>query len=201
MTVDAEGNGPGRLSERLIHEGRIVRLSEDRVRMPDGSVTQRELIRHIGASAVVPVLGPDDDPDPEILLIRQWRYTTAGEILEIPAGMRDSTEETFAACARRELREETGYSAERLVPLTAVWTTPGFTDERVHIFVARGLARGERDLDADEFVEVVRLPLSEAIRRVRTGAITDAKTVAGLLWVANWGLPATEAPTASSDAS
>lgn len=186
MTVDAEGDGPGRISERLIHEGRIVRLSEDRVRMPDGSVTRRELIRHVGASAIVPILGDADTADPDVLLIRQWRYTTAGEILEIPAGMRDSPEETFEACALRELREETGYSARRLEPLTAVWTTPGFTNERVHIFAATGLEPGDRDLDADEFVEVVRLPLSRAVGLVRSGGITDAKTVAGLLWVAHF---------------
>jgi ADP-ribose pyrophosphatase len=186
VTVDAEGDGPGRLEERLIHAGRIVRLSEDRVRMPDGSVTTRELIRHIGASAIVPILGVADDPDPEILLIRQWRYTTSGEILEIPAGMRNSADETFEACALRELREETGYSARHLEPLTAIWTTPGFTDERVHLFAATGLVRGERDLDADEFVEVVRTPLSTAVERVRSGAIADAKTIAGLLWVAHF---------------
>lgn len=184
MTVEAEGDGPGRLGERLIHDGRIVRLSVDRVRMPDGSVTERELIRHVGASAIVPILGADDDPDPDILLIRQWRYTTAGEILEIPAGMRDSPDESFEHCARRELREETGWTAGRLDPLTAVWTTPGFTNERVHIFAATELLRGERDLDDDEFVEVVRVPLSNAVARVRAGEITDAKTVAGLLWVA-----------------
>jgi ADP-ribose pyrophosphatase len=186
VTSDAKGDGPGRLDERLIHEGRIVRLSEDRVRMPDGSVTLRELIRHVGASAIVPILGSADDPDPEILLIRQWRYTTSGEILEIPAGMRDSEDETFEACALRELREETGYSAECLEPLTAIWTTPGFTDERVHLFAATGLVRGERELDPDEFVEAVRMPLSAAISRIRSGAITDAKTVAGLLWVAHF---------------
>ena len=189
MTVDASGDGPGRLSERLIHEGRIVRLSEDRVRMPDGTVTRRELIRHVGASAIVPILGEPDESDPTVLLIRQWRYTTSGEILEIPAGMRDTPDEPFDACARRELREETGFTAAHLVPLTAVWTTPGFTDERVHIFAATGLVAGDRDLDADEFVELVRLPLSEAVDGVRSGRITDAKTVAGLLWIARFGVP------------
>lgn len=188
MTFEAEGNGPGRLSERLVHDGRIVRLSLDQVRMPDGTVTERELIRHIGASAIVPILGDSTAPDPEVLLIRQWRYTTSGEILEIPAGMRDSSDETYEDCARRELREETGYHAAHLAPLTPIWTTPGFTDERVHIYMATGLEAGERELDEDEFVELVRMPLSGAIEGVRSGRITDAKTVAGLLWVAQFGI-------------
>lgn len=189
MTVDAKGEGPGRLSEQLVHEGRIVRLSLDDVRMPDGTVTRRELIRHVGASAIVPVLSGADTSDPEILLIRQWRYTTSGEILEIPAGMRDNPEETFEACAARELREETGYAAGRLHPLVPIWTTPGFTNEQVHIFAATELVAGERELDHDEFVDLVPMRLSEAIRGVREGRITDAKTVAGLLWVAHLGLP------------
>jgi len=187
VTFEGERGGPGRLSERLIHDGRIVRLSLDRVRMPDGSVTERELIRHIGASAIVPVLGDPRDSDPDVLLIRQWRYTTSGEILEIPAGMRDFEEESFEACAHRELREETGYLAGRLTPLTPIWTTPGFTDEQVHLFMATELEPGPRELDEDEFVEVLCMPLSEAIEGVKSGRITDAKTVAGLLWVAHFG--------------
>jgi len=188
VTVPAEGEGPGRLSERLVHEGRIVRLSVDEVRMPDGTVTDRELIRHVGASAIVPILGDPAEADPEVLLIRQWRYTTFGEILEIPAGMRDSPDESFERCAARELREETGYTAGRLVELTPIWTTPGFTDERVHIFAALDLSAGERDLDDDEFVELVRMPLSAAIEGIRSRRIVDAKTVAGLLWVAHLGV-------------
>jgi len=188
VTFEAEGDGPGRLSERLVHEGRIVRLSLDQVRMPDGTVTERELIRHVGASAIVPIVGDSTAPDPDVLLIRQWRYTTSGEILEIPAGMRDSHDETYEECARRELREETGYHAAHLAPLTPVWTTPGFTDERVYIYVATGLEAGQRELDEDEFVELVRMPLSSAIEGVRSGRITDAKTVAGLLWVAQFGI-------------
>jgi ADP-ribose pyrophosphatase len=172
-----------------VHEGRIVRLSLDEVRMPDGTVTRRELIRHIGASAVVPILGDPREEDPEVVLIRQWRYTTAGEILEIPAGMRNDAEESFEACAARELREETGWIAGRLHPLTPIWTTPGFTNERVHIFAATGLVAGERDLDHDEFVDLVPMRLSDAVVAIREGRITDGKTIAGLLWVAHLGLP------------
>lgn len=188
MTSPADDDaGAGRLDERLVHEGRIVRLSIDTVRMPDGTVTERELVRHVGAAAIVPLVGDPGRPDPDIVLIRQWRYTTDGEILEIPAGMRDDPEESFEACARRELREETGYVAGRLEPLTPVWTTPGFTNEQVHLFAAWDLAQGDRELDSDEFLELVRVPLSTAVSWVRSGRITDAKTVAGLLWVAHFG--------------
>jgi len=155
--------------------------------MPNGTVTEREFIRHVGASAVVPILGPADASDPDVLLIRQWRYTTSGEILEIPAGMRDTPDESFEACARRELQEETGYVAGRLAALTPIWTTPGFTNERVHLFVATELSQGRRSLDEDEFVEPVRMRLSTAVADVHAGRITDAKTVAGLLWVAHFG--------------
>jgi len=188
VTSAADGGGPGRIDERLVHEGRIVRLSVDTVRMPDGSVTERELVRHVGAAAIVPLLGDAADPDPDVVLIRQWRYTTDGEILEIPAGMRDDPAERFEDCARRELREETGYVAGRLEPLTPVWTTPGFTNEQVHLFAAWDLDEGARDLDSDEFLELVRVPLSTAVSWVRSGRITDAKTVAGLLWVAHFGV-------------
>lgn len=189
MTSAAAGDGAGRLTERLVHEGRIVRLSVDTVRMPDGSVAERELVRHVGASAIVPIVGDPKAPDPDVVLIRQWRYTTDGEILEIPAGMRDDPDESFEQCARRELREETGYTAGRLAPLTPIWTTPGFTNERVHLFAAWDLGEGPRDLDSDEFLELVRVPLSTAMSWVGSGRITDAKTVAGLLWVAHFGIP------------
>lgn len=189
MTSEADGGGPGRLHERLVHEGRIVRLSVDTVRMPDGSITERELVRHVGAAAIVPLLGEPGEPDPEVVLIRQWRYTTDGEILEIPAGMRDDPAESFEDCARRELREETGYVAGRLESLTPIWTTPGFTNERVHLFAAWDLGEGARDLDSDEFLELVRVPLATAVSWIGSGRITDAKSVAGLLWVAQFGVP------------
>ncbi len=175
--------GPGRLSEQLIHEGRIVRLSLDQVRMPDGSVTEREFIHHVGASAIVPLLGEPGNPEAEILLIRQYRYTVGGEILEIPAGMRNSPEESFMECALRELREETGYTAGQIAPLTPIWTTPGFTDEQVHLYLAWELTRGDRDLDHDEFVELIPTPMTKALEMVQDGRIVDAKTIAALLWV------------------
>ncbi|MDT8368246.1 MAG: NUDIX hydrolase [Longimicrobiales bacterium] len=187
MTPPRRDDAPGRIEERLIHEGRIVRLSVDTVRLPDGRIAERELVHHAGASAILPILSAPDLPDPEILLIRQWRYATSGEILEIPAGVRASPRESFRECAHRELREETGYRAGRLEPLVPLWTAPGFTNERVHLFVAWDLDEGERELDPDEFVEEVKLPLSRALDAVRGGRITDAKTLAAILWLAHLG--------------
>jgi ADP-ribose pyrophosphatase len=158
----------------------------DTVRFPDGSTGELELIRHAGAAAVVAVAGPVDDPDPEILLIRQYRYASGGELLEVPAGMPDAPGEPWEACARRELEEETGYRAGELRHLTHLYTTPGFTDEVIHLFLATALEPGTADLDEDEFVEVVRVPFSRALAWVREGRIVDGKSMAALLWVATF---------------
>ena len=176
---------PGRLSSRLIHHGRIVHLSLDLVRFPDGSTGEMEMIRHPGASAVVPFLEDPGSQDPRILLVHQYRYAAGGYLYEVPAGLPDGNE-SWEACAHRELREETGWRATNIRYLTSVKTTPGFTDEEIRIFAAWGLAAGEDDLDKDEFIEVVPIPLSSAVDRVRSGEIKDGKTVAALLYVSQF---------------
>lgn len=163
-----------------IFEGRIVDLSIDTVRFPDGSTGQLEMIRHSGAAAVLPILGEPGDPDPEIVLIRQYRYASGGYLIEVPAGRPERRGEDWEICARRELEEETGLSAEELIYLTKIFTTPGFTDEVIHLFLAFGLVEGDDQLDEDEFIETVRMRLSEAIRLVQSGEITDAKTICTL---------------------
>lgn len=175
---------PGRIGSRTVHDGRIVHLSVDRVRFPDGSVGELELIRHAGAAAVLPVTGGLDEDDPEILLLRQYRYAAGGELYEVPAGLPDDGDESWEQCARRELEEETGYRAGALRPLTRIFTTPGFTDEEIHLFLATDLVRGEARHDADEFLEVVHMPFSRALRMVREGEIVDGKSVATLLYSA-----------------
>lgn len=177
---------PARIERRPVHKGRIVDLSIDTVRFPNGSVGQLEMIRHSGASAVLPLLSSPTDPDPEIILIRQYRYAADGYLLEVPAGRPDMPGEDWTLCARRELQEETGYSAEEFVPLTTIYTTPGFTDERIHLFLAYGLVPGENRLDEDEFIELVRMPLSEALRRIQRGEIVDAKTICTLHAASGW---------------
>lgn len=178
---------PGQLRSRHVHTGPVVDLAIDTVRFPDGSTGELELIRHSGASAIVPVLGAAHDPDPDIVLIRQFRYAAGGEIFEIPAGRPDRDGEPWEDVAARELEEETGWVAGRLRRLNTIYTTPGFTDERIHIFLATGLARGTANLDTDEFVRVVTLPLSHVLDAIGDGRIIDAKSVAGLLYFARFG--------------
>ena len=179
---------PGLIARRPVYRGRIVDLSLDTVRFPDGSTGQLEFIRHSGAAAALPVLDDPAAPDPRVMLIRQYRYASGGELLEVPAGRPDRPGEDWEVCARRELEEETGLVAGRLVPLTTIYTTPGFCDERIHLFLALDLSPGTASLDQDEFLEPVVLPLSDALARVRAGEITDAKTVCTLLYAASFAL-------------
>ena len=170
-----------KLGSRRIHTGRVLNLDIDSVRFPDGSVGELEMIRHPGASAVVPVLSADTAADPEILLIRQFRHAADGPIWEIPAGRIDSGESP-EACAVRELAEETGMRAGRIVRLTTMFTTPGFTDERIHLFTAHDLQPGPHRREADEFMETHTLALSRCLEMVRSGEIPDGKTIVALLF-------------------
>ena len=176
-----------KLGSRRIHTGRVLNLDLDTVRFPDGSTGDLEMIRHSGASAVVPVFSDGAAADPEILLIRQFRHAADGDIWEVPAGRLDPGE-TPEACARRELEEEAGLTAGRLERLTTIYTTPGFTDERIHLFVARDLTSGQHRREPDEFLETHRLPLSRALDLIRTGEITDSKTIVSLLFFSRFGL-------------
>jgi ADP-ribose pyrophosphatase len=140
------------------------------------------MFRHPGASAVVPFLDDPADPDPRVLLIRQFRHAADGFIWEVPAGRLDQGEAP-EACARRELEEETGMVAETFERLTTIYTTPGFTDERIHLFLARGLTSGTQRREADEFMELQERRWSEVMEMVRRGEISDGKTLSSLLFV------------------
>lgn len=176
---------PGQLSTQRLHTGRIINLDLDRVRFPDGSEGEMEIIRHPGACAVVPFLSDPAGDDPQILLIRQYRYAADGYLYEIPAGRLDAGEDP-TACARRELREETGCTAERMERLITMYTTPGFTDEKIHLFLAIGLTQGESATEADEFLEAAPTPLSGALAMIESGEIQDAKTALGILYAAGF---------------
>jgi ADP-ribose pyrophosphatase len=170
------------LSTRRIYTGRIISLDVDTVQFPNGNVGELEMIRHPGASAVLPFLDPVDAADPRVLLIRQYRHATGDYLWEIPAGRRDGSEAPEDT-ARRELREETGYQAEHFQLLTSTWTTPGFTDEVIHLFLATGLTPGESALEADEVLAVHELRWSEVLEMVRNGTIGDTKSLNAILFV------------------
>jgi ADP-ribose pyrophosphatase len=167
------------VSRRLAYQGRSFALYAEEVELPGGQRTRLDILRHPGAAAVVPFVGAD-----EVLLIRQFRHATGGFILEVPAGKLDG--EAPEVCAARELEEEAGQRAGRLERLGAIWTTPGFTDERIHLFAAYELEPARQRLDADEVIsELVRLPLAEALELVWRGELSDAKSALALIHAAH----------------
>ena len=169
-------------SSQRIYSGRVLNLDLDRVRFPDGSDGTLELIRHSGAAAVVPFLDEPNDVSARVLLIRQYRYAADRELYEIPAGRLEDGEAPVD-CARRELREEAGCDAERLESLGAFFTTPGFIDEFIHVFIAAGLTRGVATPEPDEFIRQESHTLYEGLRMIDRGRIVDGKTIIALLMV------------------
>jgi len=176
---------PGQIESRRIYTGRVISLDLDTVRFPDGSSGELEMICHPGASAVVPFLSDPRGEDPQVLMIRQYRYAAAGYLYEIPAGRLNRGEDP-RNCAARELKEETGCTAEHLEHLLTMYTTPGFTDEKIHVFMATGLVTGETKHEADEFLDLHPMPLSRALEMLAAGEIQDAKTALSLLFSAGF---------------
>lgn len=165
----------GIVSTRLVHDGRVVRLSVDEVRLPNGNVCTLEIVRHPGAAAVVPL-----DAEGYVHLVRQYRYATGGYLLEVPAGKLDPGEDP-AGCAVREVEEEVGMRARRLEPLGWLWTTPGFTDERIWLYLATDLAPTRQELQPDEVLAVERVPFEDAVAMAERGDLVDAKSALALL--------------------
>lgn len=159
---------------QTIYNGRVVTLNLETVTLPNGLSVELEVVRHPGAAAIVAL--KDDDI---VILIRQYRLAAGGYIYEIPAGKLHPGEDP-AHCAARELEEEVGYRAGRLDKIATFFTAPGFTDEVMHLYVARDLARGIQALDGDEVLEVVEMPLEKAMAYIIDGTIRDAKTMIGL---------------------
>ncbi len=172
---------PRLILRQPIYQGRVVDLSLDRVLLPNGNETDLEMIRHPGAAVVVPLETGEDGVE-YALLIRQYRYAADGWLLEVPGGKLDHAEDP-EVCARREIAEEIGVEAGQLIGLGSILTTPGFTDERIWLYLARDLTpiAGGSALEDDEVLEVERVPLTEAVSRAINGDIEDAKTVAALL--------------------
>ncbi len=181
----SHGVVPGRLGSERIYTGRVINLDRDTVRFPDGSIGELEMIRHPGASAIVPFVSEPTSDDPQILLIKQYRYAAEEFLYEIPAGRLDPGEAPLE-CAKRELKEETGCTAQNMEFLFAMFTTPGFTDEQIHVFLASGLERGEAAREADEFMTVETVTLSNALRFIQEGRVKDGKTALAILFAAGF---------------
>lgn len=163
------------LERREIFAGRLVKLEVERVRLPNGSVSDVEIVRHPGAVAVLAL----DDRD-RVLLVRQYRHATGDWLLEVPAGKLEPGEDPLE-CVARELEEETGHRPGKVEPLGWIWATPGFSDEKIHLFVATALEPGRQALEEDEVLFVLRMPWPEAVAAARDGRISDSKSVCALL--------------------
>jgi ADP-ribose pyrophosphatase len=168
------------LAAETVFEGNFLKVSRDRVRLPDGREATREFIRHPGAVMIVPLLD-----DGSLLLERQYRYPMGRVMLEVPAGKLDPNE-TPLACGRRELLEETGYTAAEWAYAGVLHNAIAYSDEGIHIFFARGLVAGERRLDEGEFLDLVTHSPAELDALAAQGELTDAKTLIGLLWLSRW---------------
>ncbi|HEY8392770.1 MAG TPA: NUDIX hydrolase [Capillibacterium sp.] len=168
--------------EELVYDGTLLKIWRARVKLADGSETYREWIRHPGAAAVIPLF-----PGEETLLVRQFRYPIGRETLEIPAGKLDPGEAP-PACAARELSEETGLVGGELVKVGSIMTTPGFTNEVIHLFVCRNPSPGPAHPDAGEFINTLRISVSEVFQRILDGRLQDGKTVLAFLLARAQGL-------------
>ncbi|MGH7489157.1 MAG: NUDIX domain-containing protein [bacterium] len=160
--------------DNVVFRGELIALTREDVRLPNGVEMTVEAVRHPGAAAVVAYEHGD------VILVRQFRPVIGEYVLELPAGKVERGHDLLET-ARRELREETGYEAASLEPLVTIYSAPGYSDERVAIFIGRELSSSQSQLDDQEILSVIRIPLADAVRRTSAGEITDAKTVCGLL--------------------
>lgn len=167
------------VSKEVVYPGKIIRLEHWQVRLPNGELALREVACHPGAAAIVAL-----DDENRVILVRQHRVAVDRVTLEIPAGKLDGPGEDPFTCAQRELAEETGLRADRWEKLFLLETTPGFCNERIHLYLATGLHQGDCHPDEDEFVAVSRLPLAQALAGVMAGDFHDGKTALGILLAA-----------------
>ena len=166
------------ISTQEIFDGKILHVIKDEVELPNGSMGSREVIRHIGAVCIVPLT--DDN---EVIVERQFRYPIDEIITEIPAGKLDAKDEDRLEAAKRELREETGYAADKWTDLGVFFPAAAYCDEKITLFLAQGLHKGDRDLDEDEFLDIYKVPLADLLEDVMAGKITDNKTQMAILKV------------------
>jgi len=162
------------LKENIIYDGFVLRLSVYDIELPSGKKSEREVVSHKGAIAIVPLT-----PENDVILIKQFRSATREFMIEIPAGILEPHEDPIEG-AQRELREETGYSTDTITPIQGIHPTPGYSNEYIHLFLAQDLKIDPLPQDDEEDIEIVQLPLEDAIQQIIQGDITDAKTVSGL---------------------
>ena len=158
-----------------VYDGKILKVFRDEIMMPDGKTAAREIIEKNNASAIVPV-----DDDGNLIFVRQYRHPAKDMVLEIPAGTFEAHEDPYD-CALRELEEEIGYRAESLTYIGWTYCSVGVCTERIYLYIAEKLIKGEQHLDPDEFIEIERYSLQEAVNMVFNGTIKDSKTVMGIL--------------------
>ena len=163
------------VSKKTVWHGRAIDFRVDTVRLPNGKLATREFMDHPGAVGVVPFADKDT-----VVMVRQYRHPIGEVTLELPAGKLDKGESALT-CVKRELREETGYTARKIKPLIDYWPTSAFANEILHLYVAEGLKPGKMHTDADEFLQCVTIPFRKALKMALSGEIKDSKTIIGLL--------------------
>lgn len=180
MSEDRDPLAEEVLSSELAFHGRFLRVQREEVRVPDGVVSTREFIRHPGAVMIIPLLD-----DGQVVLERQWRHPVGRSFIEFPAGKLDASEGALA-CGQRELFEETGYQAAEWIYLGGFHNAIGYSDEKIEVYLARGLSAGIAQLDPGEVLEVFTLPWQQLLVEVRAGRVTDVKTIVGVHWLADY---------------
>jgi len=165
------------ITSDVIYDGKVVKLRIDAVRLPNGRIARREIVRHPGAVAIVPV-----DPEGKIVMVRQYRYAAGRVLLEIPAGTLELGEPP-EDCALREMQEETGFKPGKIERIGGIFVAPGYTTEFIHLFMATDLTASRLDMDDDEQIEVLHLSMNDVLSRIQSGEIADGKTISGVLMV------------------
>lgn len=171
------------INSNRIFEGNIIKVRVDDVLLVNGNKAKREVVEHSGAVAILPITD-----EGKIFLVKQFRKPIEKELIELPAGKLEKGEKPLE-CALRELEEEIGYKAEKITKLITIYTSPGFADEVIHIFIARELKKTKTNRDEDELIEIVETDINEALQMILNGKIMDSKTISGILTYINQNNP------------